>query len=208
MNTKYAANPGHADAGAFPCSQPVGLVLVANESAVNIFGLATRYTARAWLPQVEHAAEEVAVELVSRAVKTTGLPESPPRSAELENEDIPIIKVWLRLKYPSLFIEVRDSDQASPVPAENSYLDDYLTAVHERAQRWNWYPRDRGKIIWTELGIPAQRHTNPLPGRTAGRISYPASPSPSDPLRNVEAMRRVRDDLLRLDSEGERGGAR
>jgi hypothetical protein len=34
----------------------VGLVLVAMDEAVNIFGLTTRFTARAWLPQVERAA--------------------------------------------------------------------------------------------------------------------------------------------------------
>jgi hypothetical protein len=174
QNTKYAANSGYADAGAFPCSRPVGLVLVANESAVNIFGLATRYTARAWLPQVEHATEEVAVELASRALKTTGLPGLPPHWTELEGEDIPLIKVWLRLKYPSLFIEVWDGDRASPFPAEGSYLDDYLAAVHERAQRWDWFPRGPGKVIWAELGIPPQPHTDPLPHRPGARISYPA----------------------------------
>lgn len=82
MSTRYAANLGYS-VGEVPCPRPVGLVLVASKTAVNIFGLATRYTARVWLPQVEHAAEEVARELVSRAVKTTGLPDPHPRWTHL-----------------------------------------------------------------------------------------------------------------------------
>lgn len=188
MSTGSAASPGYA---ASPDPRPVGLVLVASDAAVNIFGLATRYTARAWLPQVERSAEEVARELVSRAVETTGIPGPNPRWTELHDEDIPLIEVGLRLEYPSLFVEVWDGDRTSPYPLPGAYLDDHLAAVHQRAQRWNWFPRGRGKVIWAELGIPPQRHTNPLPRRAAGPFSYPSPEEPIEPLRDVEHMRRV-----------------
>jgi hypothetical protein len=158
----HVRNPGYTTTPS-PRPRPVGLVLVATDPAVNIFGLATRYTARAWLPQVERAAEEVARELVSRAVKTTGIPGPHPRWTEMQDKDIPLIEVRLRLEYPSLLIEVWDGDRTSPYPPPGAYLDDHLAAVHERAQRWNWYPHGRGKVIWAELSIPPQRHTDPLP---------------------------------------------
>jgi hypothetical protein len=199
-----AASPGYA---ARPCPRPVGLVLVASDTAVNIFGLATRYTARAWLPQVERSAEEVARELVSRAVETTGIPGPHPRWTELHDEDIPLIEVGLRLEYPILVVEVWDGDRTSPYPLPGAYLDDHLVAVHERAQRWNWFPRGRGKVIWAELGIPPQRHTNPLPQRAADRFSYPAPDGLVESLRDVEAMQRVHDGLVRLDSDRAKGAA-
>ena len=187
--------------GEVSCPRPVGLVLVASKTAVNIFGLATRYTARVWLPQVEHAAEEVARELVSRAVKTTGLPDPHARWTELEEDDVPLIEVRLWLEYPSLFIEVWDCDSASPFPAQGAYLDDHLTAVHEQARRWNWYRRGGGKVIWAELGTPAQRYTSGLSRRTAGGFSYPDPERPIKPLQDVGVMRRVHDGLVRLDSD-------
>jgi hypothetical protein len=190
-----------------PRPRPVGLVLVATDPAVNIFGLATRYTARAWLPQVESSAEEVARELVSRAVETTGIPGPHPRWTELQDEDIPLIEVGLRLEYPSLVVEVWDGDRTSPYPLPGAYLDDHLAAVHERAQRWNWFPRGRGKVIWAELGIPPQSHTNPLPQRAAGRFSYPVPDGLVESLPDVEAMQRVHDGLVRLDSDRAKGAA-
>lgn len=184
VSTRYAANPGYSG-NPFLCPPPVGLVLVASDEAVNIFGLATRYTARVWLPQVERVAEEVARELVSRAVDTTGIPGPHPRWTELHDEDIPLIEVELRLEYPSLVVEVWDGDRTAPYPPPpGTYLDDHLAAVHERAQHWNWFPLGRGKVIWAELGIRPQRAVRS--GRYAG----------------------VHDGLLRLDSDRAKGAAR
>jgi len=104
------------------------------------------------LPQAESAAEQVAVELVSRAVKTTGLPNSPPRWTELDNEDIPLIKVRLQLEYPNLFIDIWDRDSTPP---NDPNLDHYLMKVDEISQQWGYYqPRGGGKVIWAALGTP------------------------------------------------------
>lgn len=200
MTTRYATNPDSATSLSRP--RPVGLVLVAYESAVNIVGLATRYTARAWSPQVETSADKVARELVSRAVETTGIPGPHPRWIDMEDKEIPLIEVRLRLEYLSLVIEVWDGDETSPLPPPGAYLDDHLVVVHEQAQRWNWFTRGRGKVIWAELGIPPQRPADSLSRRTAGRFPCPAPEGQGEPLRDVEAMRRVRDGLLRLDSGG------
>ena len=200
MTTTHA--PRHAYvASSPPRPRSVGLVLVASEPAVNIFGLTTRYTARAWLPQVERCAEEVARELVSRAVKTTGISGPRPRWTDIEDEDIPLIEVGLRLEHPSLIVEVWDGDRTSPSPPPGACLDDHLTVVHERAQRWNWHSRGRGKVIWAELRIPLQHHTNPLSHRIEGQFPYPAPDRPIEPLCDMKTMRRVRDGLLRLDSD-------
>lgn len=102
MTAPHARNPGY-NGNPSPYPRPVGLVLVASDEAVNIFGLTTRFTARAWLPQVERAAEEVARALVSRAVKTTGIPGPRLPWTAFQDEDIPLIEVRLRLEYPSLF---------------------------------------------------------------------------------------------------------
>ncbi len=207
MTASYARNPGY-NGNPSPCPWPIGLLLVAADEAVNIFGLTIRYTARAWLPQVERAAEEVARELVSRAVKTTGIPGPRPPWTAFQDEEIPLSEVRLRLEYPSLFVEVWDGDPTSPFPPLGDYLDNHLTEVHEQAQRWNWYPRGRGKVIWAELGIPPQRQTDGLPRPTAGRFSCPVPDGRGAPLRDVGAMRRVRNGLVRLDSDGPRGVAR
>lgn len=71
----------------------------------------------------------------------------------MEDKDIPLIEVGLRLEYPSLVIELWDGGRTSPYPLSGAYLDDHLTTVHEQANRWNWFPRGRGKVIWAELGI-------------------------------------------------------
>lgn len=75
----------------------------------------------------------------------------------LREQDIPLIEVRLRLEYPSLVVEVWDGDPASPLPPQGAYLDDHLAAVHEQAQRWNWFTCGRGKVIWAELADGAAR---------------------------------------------------
>jgi hypothetical protein len=71
----------------------------------------------------------------------------------MEDEDIPLIEAGLRLEYPSLVIEAWDGDRTSPYPLPGAYLDDHMTAVQQRAARWDWFPRGHGKVIWAELGI-------------------------------------------------------
>lgn len=195
MSAVYARNPGHPGN-----PTPVGLVLVACDEAVNIFGLATRFTARAWLPQVERAAEEVARALVSRAVETTGIPGPRPAWTALRDEDIPLIEARLHLEYPRLIVEVWDGDRTPPYPLPpGAYLDRHLTVVHERASRWDWYRRGCGKVIWAELREPSQPHAGRLPRRAAGQVPYPAPGGPGAPQRDVTVMRRVRAGLIRLD---------
>jgi hypothetical protein len=150
MIASYARSPGYTG-NPSPHSRPVELVLVAMDEAVNIFGLTTRFTARAWLPQVERAAEEVARTLVFRAVETTGIPGPRLPWTTFQEGDIPLIEVGLRLEYPSLFVEVWDGDRTSPYPLPESQLDDHMAAVQARVRRWDWYPRGRGKVIWAEL---------------------------------------------------------
>lgn len=143
MIASYARDPGYGNPP--PGPRPMGWVLVAADEAVNIFGLATRFTARAWLPPVERAAEGVARALVSRAVNTTGIPGPRLPWTAFQDEEIPLIEVRLRLEYPSLFVEVWDGDRISPYPLPGAHLDDHMAVVQRRAARWDWYPRGSGK---------------------------------------------------------------
>lgn len=89
--------------------------------------------------------------LVSRAVQTTGIPGPRLPWTAFQEGDIPLIEARLRLEYPSLVVEVWDSDRTSPHPLPGTHLDDHMAAVQQHAARWDWYPRGRGKLIWTEL---------------------------------------------------------
>ncbi|MGH7867171.1 MAG: hypothetical protein ACREP9_05950, partial [Candidatus Dormibacteraceae bacterium] len=53
-----------------------GLTLAAIHTAINISGLFVKYTVRRWgMPHLEDTAQRLAVELISRAVETTRIPE-------------------------------------------------------------------------------------------------------------------------------------
>lgn len=66
----------------------------------------------------------------------------------------------------------------------------------------NYYqPHNGGKVIWAELALPQPRQGGELPQRTAARYSYPEPETPVEPLQNTALMRRVLDELHRLDTD-------
>ncbi len=94
------------------------------------------------------------MELVTRAVKTTGKPGSHPRWSDLD--DLTTIGVRVSVDHGGvLLIQVRDCDPTCPIPAKGAYLDQHLTAVQELSRGWNWYRLDDGKVIWAEF-MPRQ----------------------------------------------------
>jgi hypothetical protein len=197
MTTTY---PGHTVCATAPSSNPPrsanDLTLIALHTAIGLSGLFARFTAHRWgFRYLSHAAERVAVELITRAVETTGNPDPNPRYTNLG--ELHIIGIRLSHQRNCLLIEVWDSD---PTPPQDVYLDNHLSLVAEISHQWSCYrPRSGGKVIRAELHRPEQRQADEqLPHRTAGSYPYPQPETPAEPLRDVAVMRRVLDGLHQL----------
>jgi hypothetical protein len=181
--------------------------LAALPSALTCAQLFTKYTLQAWrLDELLEPAHQCVTELVTRAVRTTGVTALHPRWTELDN--LKLIVVRLLVIEQRLIIEVAYSDPAfdTTIPGGT------LTVVPALCRRWNFYqPKSGGKVIWAELLISPQTsalvHTQelplpPLPKRTPKR-------EPVDPIEVMNEpgiLRRVRDGLAALDDEDSSGG--
>lgn len=172
-------------------------MLVAASSAERFSGLFARGTALAWgFRRLAKDAQRLAVELITRAVETTGKPDPHLRYTELRENPPPLIGIRVSMRDHGLLIEVWDSDSTPPHDT-----DAHLSAVATISQ-WSCYrPRGGGKVIRVELAPrPIQQ---PLPQRDAGRFSYSAPlDAPVTALHDVPLMERVRDGLHRLNTEG------
>jgi hypothetical protein len=131
------------------------LTLIAADSAERFSGLFTKGTAVAWgFRHLATDAETLAVELITRAVETTGNPNPHPSFTELPRNRPPNIGIRITQQDHGLFIEVWDSD---PTPPQGA--DAHLTIVANVSQEWGCYrPRGGGKVVWAELGVPRQHH--------------------------------------------------
>ena len=99
-----------------------GLTLAALPTAVGCSRMLVRYSLKQWvLGSLVDEAELVISELVTNAVKTTGVMESEPRWSELL--DLALIKVRLMATKTGLFIEVWDRDPTPPVIRQPVPLD-------------------------------------------------------------------------------------
>ncbi len=196
MNATYAPNPGHAVASSPRVQPPANdLTLIALHMAIRFSGLFTKFTAQRWgFRHLSDAGERIAVELIARAVETTGNPDPNPRYTDLD--ELYTIGIRVSRKDNGLLIEVWDSDTTPP---QESYLDDHLSTVAEINHQWNCYqPHNGGKVILAELAVSQERKAGEQ--RTTGLYSYPEPETPVEPLQNTALMRRVLDGLHRLDS--------
>jgi hypothetical protein len=99
-------------------------------------------------------AQTLAVELITRAVETTGNPNPHPRLTGLSKNRLPNVGIRITQRDYGLLIEVWDSDSTPPQGA-----DAYLAIVANVSQDWGCYrPRGGGKVIWAELAAPRQHH--------------------------------------------------
>jgi hypothetical protein len=137
------------------------LTLIAAYSAERFSGLFARGVAVAWgFRHLATDAETLAVELVTRAVETTGNPNPHPSFTELPKNRPPNIGIRITQRVHGLFIEVWDSDRA---PLQSA--DVHLAIVANVSHDWGCYrPRGGGKVIWAELGVPRQHHTRHIHG--------------------------------------------
>jgi hypothetical protein len=198
MNVTYAAQPRYAVAPRpfTPGPAADGVELTALHTAIRFSGLFAKFTAQRWgFRHLADSAQRVAVELIARAVETTGNPDPHPRYSELG--ELHTIGIRVSVKGSGLLIEVWDSD---PSPPQNSFLDSHLSTVEEISQRWNYRPCNGGKVIWAELAPRPVQSPQPLPQRAAGRFSFPKPEAPVTTLQEVPLMQKVLDGLHRLDS--------
>ncbi|MFC4035734.1 ATP-binding protein [Streptomyces polygonati] len=136
-----------------------GIRLAAVLTAVAVSRAFIRQTLSTWqLDGSADAAELVASELVTNAVKSTGTTgaaaEAPnPRDIRADH----LIGVQLRLQDDSLFVEVWDRGDGAPVIPEQSLTAEGgrgLFLVDALASCWDTYhPEVGGKIVWAQLSL-------------------------------------------------------
>ncbi|GAA2340502.1 ATP-binding protein [Streptomyces violaceusniger] len=137
------------------------LRLTAVPTAVGCSRMFVRHTLKLW--QLEDHAETATLimsELVTNAVKASGITEPEPKSWQITAEHV--IGIQLRAIEASLYVEVWDRTDAAPV-GKNPDLETEggrgLLLVEQLAKRWDVYrPRVGGKVVWAELslGLPLE----------------------------------------------------
>jgi anti-sigma regulatory factor (Ser/Thr protein kinase) len=183
--------------------------LAAVLTAVSLSREFVRQTLRLWqLADQIDSAELVVSEIVTNAVKSTGIAEPKPTWSMVKAEHI--IGVQLRLVGASLYVEVWDRGDGSPVIPEQT-LDAEggrgLFLVESVSRRWGIHrPAVGGKTVWSELSLTEP--VNPplrgegLPLRDPGTHGPVAGEELE--LMDIALMQRVLDGLReahRRDSE-------
>ncbi|MBV2356897.1 ATP-binding protein [Streptomyces sp. J2-1] len=132
------------------------LSLVALSSAVSVARHFVRLALTKWHARsIEGDAALIVSELVTNAVKATGVLNSPPNWAELETTR----PVTLRLVGldAGIVIEVWDTTRELPVlrsPDDDTEGGRGLVLVQELAHTWGAHPTPHGKLVWAHLPVP------------------------------------------------------
>lgn len=138
-----------------PIYPPSILELAALPNAVSS---ARRHT-RDILPHWGHAllvevCELLVSELVTNAVKASGIVDQQPRYPDLYDR-LERVKLRLFPTHDSIFIEVWDSNTAKPTistPELDAESGRGMLLVEALSERWNvYYPKRGGKIVWCEV---------------------------------------------------------
>ncbi len=176
-------------------------------TAVGCARLFVKYTLQNWRVEHKHieTAELLASELVTNAVKSTGIIEPHPAYTALNH--LALVHVRLLLFDNSVVLEVWDADPNPPVMQEQA-LDAEggrgLFLVATMIRRWNYYhPKFGGKVVWCEIGTqqwPAEDDTAEFPRVLPRRKRYSGPYRPADVMRDLEMLRRVLEGLHALDS--------
>lgn len=138
--------------------------LAAVLTAVGLSREFVRQTLRQWrLPDQIDGAALVVSELVTNAVKSTGITDATPKWEDVRAQHI--VGVQLRAVGASLFVEVWDRGDGAPVIQEQT-LDAEggrgLFLVESLSRRWGIHrPAVGGKVVWSELALTSA--LNPLP---------------------------------------------
>lgn len=151
------------------------LRLVGVLTAVGLSREFIRHTLTAWqlTDQVE-SAELIISELVTNAVKETGVTDASPKWEDIKAKHI--IGVQVRLVNDALYVEVWDRGDGSPtIPNQSDDAEGGrgLFLVDALSEKWDVYrPRSGGKVVWAELDIAkplsAPLQADALPQREPG----------------------------------------
>ncbi|MEU7044619.1 ATP-binding protein [Streptomyces varsoviensis] len=164
------------------------LGLAAVGSAVSMSRHFMRLTLGKWHARsIEGDAILVVSELVTNAVKATGVLDRRPTWLELESLDL--VTVRLVGLDTSVVIEVWDTSREMPVlqkPDDDTEGGRGLLLVQETAKRWGSYRTPRGKLVWAEITVPEATPTV-LPHRRGPEHSDGEPAARADPwlLRRV-----------------------
>lgn len=139
-----------------------------------------KQTLREWkLSELTDPAELIVSELVTNAVRATGITDRCPRWSALEQ--LQLIVVRIGINGDGLLIEVWDSDPDLPLLQEQSIDAEGgrgLFLVQELSRRWSTHPSPGGgKVTWAELELP-RSWAVPL----AAPVPAPPAPSQLAPL--------------------------
>lgn len=168
-----------------------GLTLAALPTAVGCSRMLVRYTlAVVGLKPLIEPAELVMSELVTNAVKSTGVMDDEPRWTALHN--LALVKIRLVGTRTSLFVGVWDRYETLPtaqVPTLDAENGRGLFIVEATCTRWDAFRANGGgKVVWGELAIPPETFTAAgLPKRRAMTEPRPAPEVSQD----TELLRRV-----------------
>lgn len=170
--------PGDArtDAGSTDVDE---LELAAIPSAVSLTRRFTEaFLRKRDLEEVTDTARLIASELVTNAIRATGVTATPAGYAGLHGARLARIIARLHLAPPGLFIEVWDEDPRPPVRVQPGALDEGgrgLLLVTALAAAWGHYPCDRGKVVWAQIASPGHltRDAPPTVPGGAGRFRAP-----------------------------------
>ncbi|MFF5004754.1 ATP-binding protein [Streptomyces phaeochromogenes] len=179
------------------------LHLVAVASAVSVARAFTRQTLAHWkLDDFAADASLMMSELVSNAVKASGITDPEPKPWQIKAEHV--IAVQLRALGGRLFIEVWD--RSALVPIKQSVSADAeggrgLHLVEALSKRWGTYrPQAGGKIVWAEVALT--RLPNPALDGSTLQLRVPSDmeppPGPTKDQATTALMQRVLDGLRRV----------
>lgn len=137
------------------------LRLTAVPMAVTCSRMFVRHTLNRWnLQAQEENATLVTSELVTNAVKASGITDPDPKPWQIKAEHV--IAVQLRVLHSSLYVEAWDRTPEAPVrrnPDPDTEGGRGLLLVEALAKQWDVYDSPvGGKVIWAELplGVSAE----------------------------------------------------
>ncbi len=166
------------------------LNLAALPTAVSCSRMFVRHTLQRWtLPEQIDTAELVVSELVTNAVKATGVTTPKPTWSELDGLNTICVRILAR--GGAFSIQVWDASVELPVQAAAGLDDEAesgrgLFIVRAMARQvGHFYPRGGGKVVWAEL--PLEESVPPLPRRASKSATIQLPRPDPDLLRRVLA---------------------
>ncbi|SCD47596.1 Anti-sigma regulatory factor (Ser/Thr protein kinase) [Streptomyces sp. BpilaLS-43] len=177
------------------------LRLAAVPSAVSCSRMFIRQTLQRWkVPDyIDDVAELVVSELVTNAVKMTGITDPQPKWTAVKAEHV--IGVQLRIIDARLYVEVWDRSTDAPVkkdPDDDAEGGRGLLLIEAMAERWDVYrPQSGGKVVWAEVLLTEPPNPPPLPAVPV-RVPGETKPrgGPAKDAATTALMQRVLDGLL------------